>query len=96
MNRDEKNMSYETVAVRTSNTFTQSESDIEQVKLSDGSVETKAQVVKYIDQDMEYYFTASNGSHAVVETVHPAYSDPYIRTVANRTTRDNLLSLPRF
>nr|WP_243884401.1 DUF3892 domain-containing protein [Lactiplantibacillus plantarum] len=26
----------------------------------------------------------------------PPYRDPYIRTKANQTTYDNLLSLPRF
>lgn len=31
-----------------------------------------------------------------VESVHPQYGAPYIRTKANYTTKDNLLSLPRF
>ncbi|EKD5215975.1 TPA: DUF3892 domain-containing protein [Enterococcus faecalis] len=32
----------------------------------------------------------------MVEPVHPRNRPVYIRTKANKTTKDNLLSLPRF
>ncbi|WP_164667692.1 DUF3892 domain-containing protein [Virgibacillus doumboii] len=89
-------MSYRITHVRLSDNNATSTEAITHVKLSDGTVETKAQVVKYIDQGMEYYYTKTTGSKAVVETVHPVGRNPYIRTKANSSTKDNLLSLPRF
>lgn len=76
--------------------YASKESDIEKVKLSGGTVESVTEVVKFIDKGYEYYFTSSQGHRTGVETVHPSYSDPYIRTKANQTTSDNLLSLPKF
>jgi hypothetical protein len=89
-------MAYQITHVRLSDDSATSTEHITDVRLSDGAEETKAQVVKYIDQGMEYYYTQSTGSRADVETVHPTGRTPYIRTKANNTTRDNLLSLPRF
>lgn len=89
-------MSYQITHIRLSDNNATSVESIIEVKLSDGSKETKAQVVIYIDRGMEYYYTQTNGSKADVETVHPVGKDPYIRTKANNTTKDNLLSLPRF
>ncbi|MGW7932138.1 DUF3892 domain-containing protein [Staphylococcus xylosus] len=45
---------------------------------------------------MEYYYTTSANSKASVEAVYPKNRKPYIRTIANGTESDNLLSLPRF
>lgn len=89
-------MSFKITHIRLSDNNATSEESITAVKLSNGSEETKADVVTHIDQGSEYYYTQSNGSKAVVETVHPVGSDPYIRTKANNTTKDNLFSLPRF
>lgn len=89
-------MAYEIVKVSLKSVFSPSESDIERVKLSDGIIEPVSQVVDFIDSGFEYYFTSSNRQKTEVETVHPSNSDPYIRTKANQTTSDNLLSLPRF
>lgn len=69
---------------------------ITHVKLYAGTVETVDQVVKYIDTNFEYYYTTGGGSKAIVESVHPVGKPAYIRTKANNTTKDNLLSLPRF
>ncbi|MGV9033301.1 DUF3892 domain-containing protein [Lactococcus lactis] len=69
---------------------------ITHIKLSDGDVETIAQAVRYIDDNHVYYYVNSYGNTTEVETVHPYGRDPYIRTKANSTTTDNLLSLPRF
>lgn len=89
-------MAYEITHVRLTSEYQNDEEHITDVKLSDGTEETVTQVVHFIDALMEYYFTARNGSHADVESVHPSGRNPYIRTKPNHTTTDNLLSLPRF
>lgn len=89
-------MAYEIVAIHLDNNFSQSTENISKVKLADGTTETKQQVVNYIDKKYEYYYTTSTNTRADVESVHPNYREPYIRTKGNQTTRDNLLSLPRF
>lgn len=89
-------MAYEIKEIHLDNAYSQSTESISQVKLSDGTIETKQQVVGYIDKNMEYYYTTSANTRADVESVHPYNRDPYIRTKGNQTTKDNLLSLPRF
>jgi len=56
----------------------------------------KATLVPWVD-------TAGNGAYVnggfawvPVESVHPTYGQPYLRTVADGTPADNLLSLPTF
>ncbi|MDE9798928.1 DUF3892 domain-containing protein [Staphylococcus delphini] len=89
-------MSYEIKKIRlTSNANTGTEK-ISEVLLHNGVSETVAQVVRYLDSGMEYFYTTSYSSTAIVESVHPAGRSPYIRTVGNGTESDNLLSLPRF
>lgn len=83
--------------IRLSENYATSSDRITHVKIDFGTIETVEQVIYYIDSiPMEYYYTDSNGSKAVVETVHPTIGKPYIRTKANNTTSDNLLNLPRF
>ncbi|CAM3707240.1 DUF3892 domain-containing protein [Cohnella lubricantis] len=82
--------------IRLSNSYSSSTEHITHVKLSTGTVETREQAVSYIDIGYEYYYTNQYGSKANVETVHPTGRPAYIRTKANTTTVDNLLSLPRF
>ncbi|ENI1325026.1 DUF3892 domain-containing protein [Listeria monocytogenes] len=83
--------------IRLSESYATSTDRITHVKIDTGATETVEQVVRYIDNiPMEYYYTSSNESKAIVETVHPFNGKPYIRTKANYTTSDNLLSLPRF
>lgn len=89
-------MAYQIVAVRTKNIFSSKPSDITAVKLSDRSIESVQTVVKYIDSGLEYFYTTSWTSKAEVESVHPDFRDPYIRTKANYTTTDNLSNLPKF
>mgnify|MGYP004723649969 FL=1 len=89
-------MEFEIVKVHTTTYSESNESDIQKVRLSDGSDELVEQVVRYIDNNFEYYFTAREGLKTKVETVHTAYSGTDIRTKANQITSDNLLSLPRF
>jgi len=89
-------MPFQVTHIRLSNTFSDSAESIEKVKLSSGTIETVAEVVKRIDYGYEYFYTQVDGSKALIETVHPIGGDPYIRTKANKTTKDNLLSLPEF
>ncbi|MCH5385246.1 DUF3892 domain-containing protein [Limosilactobacillus reuteri] len=89
-------MANQIVAVRIKDIFALKPSDITDVKLLDGSIESVQSVVKYIDSGSVYFYTTSWNSRAEVETVHPDFRDPYIRTKANYTTADNLLSLPKF
>ena len=74
-------MAYRIVAIRTKYSFSDTADDIIAVKLDFGST---------------YYYTDNLGIKSEVESVHPQYGAPYIRTKANYTTKDNLLSLPRF
>lgn len=89
-------MAYQIIAVRLDFEFYKTEDHITEVKLYDGTIETVPQVVKYIDSNYRYYFTSSNRNEVDVEAVHPNSGAAYIRTKPNNTTRDNLLSLPRF
>ena len=82
--------------IRLSDEYTSTTEKITHIKLSDGVVETIAQAVEYIDDNHVYYYVNSYGNTTEVETVHPLGRAPYIRTKANSTTTDNLLSLPRF
>ncbi len=89
-------MSRRITHIRTSEAYSTSTDKITYVKLEDGKVESVEQVVMYLDMNIEYYYTTSNYSKALVESVHPQIGRPYIRTKANHTIKDNLLSLPRF
>lgn len=89
-------MASEITHVRVDNEYNGSEDHITEVKLSNGLVESVHQVVRYIDINLEYFFTDHLGSKAQVESVHPTGRQAYILTKPNQTTTDNLLSLPRF
>lgn len=89
-------MAYRITHIRTSENYVTSTDKITHVKLEGGTIETVEQVVRYLDMNMEYYYTTTAYSKAQVESVHPTYGEPYIRTRANHTTKDNLLNLPRF
>ena len=89
-------MEYKITHIRLSDEYPSSTEKITHVKLSGYVIETVEQVVKYIDAKYLYYYVNSVGQNTQVETVHPTGRKPYIRTVANSTTKDNLLNLPRF
>lgn len=82
--------------IRVSESFPTSTERITEVKLSDGTIETVAQVIRYLEIPCDYFYTTSGGSKAYVEAVHPVNRNSYIRTKGDSTTSDNLLSLPRF
>lgn len=87
---------YKITNIRLSDEYPSTTEKITHIKLSDGDVETIAQAVRYIDDKHVYYYVNSYGNDTKVETVHPYGRDPYIRTEANNTTKDNLLSLDKF
>lgn len=72
------------------------EQHITKVKLSDGTEETREQVHNFIASNLEYYYTVGGGRRAEVEAATSSLGTKFIRTKADSTTKDNLLSLPRF
>ena len=90
------NNTYNIVAIRTKYSFSDTADDIIAVKLDFGYFESVPNVVSSIDFGSTYYYTDNLGIKSEVKSVHPQYGAPYIRTKANYTTKDNLLSLPRF
>ena len=64
---------------------------------SDGTsfIETVAQVVGYLKLNIRYYVSIGGNT---IDVIHQKSSSghEYIRTKPDGTTRDNLLSLPRF
>lgn len=89
-------MAYHITHIRTSENNATTTDKITHVKLESGTEETVEQVVRYLDAKIEYYYTTSSNSKALVQAVHPTHGRPYIRTKANQTAKDNLLNLPRF
>ncbi|GHP13018.1 hypothetical protein YK48G_04430 [Lentilactobacillus fungorum] len=90
-------MEHKIVKVHTENDSATKESEIVSVELANGDVETKEQVVAWLDLGNDYFFTNSAHSKVDVKVVHPHLpKKPYIQTDPNATTSDNLLSLPRF
>jgi hypothetical protein len=90
--------SFQIVAVRTESSSSGSHEHISKVKTSGGSEWSRATVVKDIREGGDSYYTEVNGSKAdviVVECPNCTFSD-YIKTTADSTTADNLLSLPKF
>ncbi|TDN91923.1 DUF3892 domain-containing protein [Microbacterium sp. BK668] len=55
---------------------------------------TKPGMVSAILDGQRFFVQAENGARADVEVVTPAEGDPYIRTTADATSNNNLLSLP--
>ena len=54
-----------------------------------------AEAIRRIDLNaLEFYVSTAAGS-TYVEVVRPYGRDPYIKTIADRTQKDNLLNLPQ-
>lgn len=71
---------------------------ISEVKTAGGDVLTRSEVARRIQGGQQSFFTLVGSSQAsviVVKCPHCSTYD-YIRTTADSTTADNLLSLPRF
>lgn len=89
-------ISLEITHIRLSDISASGTERIQEVKLSDDTVQTVETVIQGICSDIKYYYTTSAPSYAEVEVLHPRNRKPYIRTKGNRTESDNLLNLPRF
>ncbi|MGC3434453.1 DUF3892 domain-containing protein [Enterococcus faecalis] len=89
-------MAFKIIGIKVSDNNSTSTDKITHVKLEDGKKESVEQVVKQLDTNTEYYYTTSNNSTALVESVHPQNGCAYIKTKANNTEKDNLLNLPKF
>jgi hypothetical protein len=88
------------MALRITHVRVQSPGTLEQhithIKISTGTVYSRAEAVNNIDSGIGHYFTTGDGKTATVITVHPTIGDSYIKTKPDSTIKDNLLSLPRF
>jgi Protein of unknown function (DUF3892) len=73
---------------------------ISEVKTAGGEVLTRSEVARRIQNGTQSFYTYVRGSQASVIVVHCPHSGctstDYIRTTADSTTADNLLSLPPF
>jgi hypothetical protein len=90
--------SFQIVAVRTESSASGLHEHISAVKTSGGGEWSRSTVVYDIRHGTDSYYTEVNGNRAdviVVDCPYCNFSD-YIRTTADATTADNLLSLPKF
>jgi Protein of unknown function (DUF3892) len=90
--------SFQIVAVRTEDSESGQHEHISMVKTSGGGEWTRETVIYDIRHGSDSYYTEVDGTRAeviVVECPRCTFSD-YIKTTADDTTADNLLSLPRF
>ena len=91
-------MAFQIVAVRTESSADGSHQHISEVKTSGGNEWSRDSVVKDIRNGSYSYYTEVDGSKAeviVVECPNCTFGD-YLKTTADGTTADNLLSLPKF
>jgi Protein of unknown function (DUF3892) len=90
---------YKVVAVRTEQPAGYSHPHIAKVKLSDGTIETRAQVIRYIRNHKMTYVTWASGvpqAKIIVARCSKCGSGDYITTEPDYTEKNNLLDLPRF
>lgn len=92
-------MTYKVTAVRTEQPAGYSHPHIAKVKLSGGTVETRAQVITYIREHKMTYVTSAPGvpeAKVIVAGCPKCGSGDYITTEPDSTEKNNLLDLPRF
>lgn len=92
-------MSYKVTAVRTEQPAGYSHPHIAKVKLSDGTIETREQVIRYIRYSKLTYVTWAVGvpeAKVIVASCPHCSSGDYLTTEPDSTTQNNLLDLPRF
>lgn len=83
------------VAVRVAHPGTM-EQHITHFKLDSGTVFTRAEMVAYVKLSPDTYYTNVEGHKAYVEVAVSSNGTEYVKTKADYTTKNNLLSLPRF
>jgi photosystem II stability/assembly factor-like uncharacterized protein len=74
---------------------------IQYLRVTDGAstfVVTRADLIRRIEAGTDVYTIGSDGSRATVRVMEPDRVHPiqYLQTVADNTTADNLMDLPRF
>jgi hypothetical protein len=74
---------------------------IQYLRVTDGSstwITTRIDVIRRIEAGTDVYTVGANASRAEVVVMQPDRQHPiqYLQTVADNTTADNLMSLPRF
>jgi hypothetical protein len=90
---------FKVVAVRTEQPAGYSHPHIAKVKLRDGTIETRAQVIRYIRELKMTYVTSAPGvpeAKVIVARCPKCGSGEYITTEPDWTEKNNLLDLPRF
>ena len=90
---------YKVTAVHTEQPLGYSHPHIAKVELSDGTVETRAQVIRYIREFKMTYVTSAPGvpeAKVIVAGCPNCGSGDYITTEPDYTEKNNLLDLPRF
>jgi Protein of unknown function (DUF3892) len=82
----------------TSTAGSYSHQHISEVKTAGGKIFKRSEVVKLIDNEEQSFYTLVGSSQASVIVVKcpTCTATDYIRTTADSTTADNLLSLPPF
>jgi hypothetical protein len=92
-------MTYKVTAVHTEQPPGCSHPHIAKVELSGGTVETRAQVIRYIREFKMIYVTSAPGvpeAKVIVAGCPNCGSGDYITTEPDYTEKNNLLDLPRF
>lgn len=90
---------YKVTAVHTEQPAGYSHPHIAKVKLSDGTIETRSQVIRYIREMKLTYVTWATGvpeAKVIVASCPTCGSGDYITTEPDSTEKNNLLDLPRF
>jgi hypothetical protein len=95
----ELGMAHYITHVRTEQPYGYAHPHIAEVRLSDGTVETRAQVINYILNHGMIYMTQpvnAPAARVIVASCKVCGSGDYITTAPDSTTANNLLDLPRF
>ncbi|MGD0197555.1 MAG: DUF3892 domain-containing protein [Solirubrobacteraceae bacterium] len=90
---------FQITAVRTEQSPGHRYPHIAMVRLSDGTIETRAQVIRFILNYKAVYVTAAPGvrsARVIVARCPHCGSGDYITTEPDYTPENNLLDLPRF
>jgi len=72
------------------------EQHITDFQMESGTVFTKPQMIAYIKMSPGSYYTSADGKKAEVIVATSEQGTEYVKTKADSTTKNNLLSLPRF
>lgn len=83
------------IAVRVAEPGTH-EQHITDFKTNSGNVMPKISMIGFINYWGNVYYTLEDGKRAELVIAYDSNGMPYVKTKADNTTKNNLLSLPRF